>query len=151
MALRIRQDGRILCAAMFAAEPGDVYIDDAAHYVIAVELLALQALAHGEWRFVEQGTRRFENDSPEHTCTCHGAEVLAWHIGRRTPEEALEHLRTMGVDEFKRSLVKAGSHTEDGKLIPELRGEGKKGCGTCGVQHGLACAPWCGAGHPGSR
>lgn len=32
MALRIRKDGRILCAAMHQEEPGDTYIDDNLHY-----------------------------------------------------------------------------------------------------------------------
>lgn len=37
MALRIRQDGRILCAAIHPEEPGDTYIDDALHYQMSVE------------------------------------------------------------------------------------------------------------------
>jgi hypothetical protein len=37
MALRIRKDGRILCAAMHGLEPGDTYIDDALHYMMSVE------------------------------------------------------------------------------------------------------------------
>lgn len=32
MALRIRKDGRILCAAMHKAEKGDTYIPDPLHY-----------------------------------------------------------------------------------------------------------------------
>lgn len=32
MALRIRKDGRVFCAALTAEEPGDTYIDDAMHY-----------------------------------------------------------------------------------------------------------------------
>ena len=36
MALRIRQDGRILCAAMHPALPGDTYIDDGLHYEMSV-------------------------------------------------------------------------------------------------------------------
>lgn len=37
MALRIRTDGRILCAAMHPAEPGDTYVDDGLHYQMSVE------------------------------------------------------------------------------------------------------------------
>lgn len=36
MALRIRKDGRILCAAMHPQEPGDTYIDDGLHYQMSV-------------------------------------------------------------------------------------------------------------------
>jgi hypothetical protein len=36
MALRIRKDGRILCAAMHPAEPGDTYIHDGLHYTLSV-------------------------------------------------------------------------------------------------------------------
>lgn len=32
MALRIRKDGRIICAALRPAEPGDTYIDDTLHH-----------------------------------------------------------------------------------------------------------------------
>lgn len=37
MALRIRLDGRILCAALNEAEDGDVYIHDGIHYQLSVE------------------------------------------------------------------------------------------------------------------
>jgi len=37
MALRIRLDGRILCAALNEAEGGDVYINDGIHYQLSVE------------------------------------------------------------------------------------------------------------------
>ena len=36
MAIRIRKDGRILCAALTEAEDGDTYIDDALHYEMSV-------------------------------------------------------------------------------------------------------------------
>lgn len=36
MALRIRKDGRILCAAIHGEEPGDTYIDDGLHYQMSV-------------------------------------------------------------------------------------------------------------------
>jgi hypothetical protein len=58
MALRIRKDGRILCAAIHAAEPGDTYIDDALHYqmsvvhkVIAGEPMERHRLS-GQWWWV---------------------------------------------------------------------------------------------------
>ncbi len=36
MAIRIRKDGRILCAALHPKEPGDTYIDDGLHYEMSV-------------------------------------------------------------------------------------------------------------------
>lgn len=36
MALRIRKDGRILCAAMHPPEENDTYIDDRSHYRLSV-------------------------------------------------------------------------------------------------------------------
>lgn len=63
MAVRIRRDGRILCAAMHDPEPGDAYLDDGVHYLLSadarvlvtepMELPAGEGLgghaAHGEW------------------------------------------------------------------------------------------------------
>ena len=37
MALRIREDGRILCAAMHPEEPGDTYLDDVITYKLVAE------------------------------------------------------------------------------------------------------------------
>ena len=37
MALRIRLDGRILCAALNEPNEGDVYLDDWIHYYLSVE------------------------------------------------------------------------------------------------------------------
>ena len=58
MALRIRTNGRILCAAMFPVEEGDVYIDDNVHYTLSAEhkLLVTESMEgghaeHGEWWF----------------------------------------------------------------------------------------------------
>lgn len=59
MSLRVR-DGRILCAAKYEAMPGDVYLDDALHYALAVDVGVLVTepmdqgtrgghRAHGEW------------------------------------------------------------------------------------------------------
>lgn len=58
MAVRIRADGRVLCAAMHPAEPGDIYIDDGLHYYLSVEVKVLVTEAHerhkdhGEWWWV---------------------------------------------------------------------------------------------------
>lgn len=37
MAVRIRKDGKIVCAALNQEEQGDCYIDDGAHYYLSVE------------------------------------------------------------------------------------------------------------------
>ena len=37
MALRIRADGKVLCAAMHPEMPGDTYIDDGLAYELSVE------------------------------------------------------------------------------------------------------------------
>lgn len=55
MALRIRKDGRILCAAIHPAEPGDTYIDDGLHYIMSVERRVIcaepneQHMKSGQW------------------------------------------------------------------------------------------------------
>ena len=61
MALRIRHDGRILCAAKHPAEPGDTYLHDGISYQLTVELGAIVTepmfsnegrgghAKHGEW------------------------------------------------------------------------------------------------------
>lgn len=62
MAVRIRTDGRILCAAMHPARRGDTYLHDGIHYHLSVELRLLVTeradyvagsrgghRAHGEW------------------------------------------------------------------------------------------------------
>ena len=36
MAVRIRKDGRIFCAALRPAESGDTYVDDGLHYEMSV-------------------------------------------------------------------------------------------------------------------
>lgn len=41
MAVRIRQDGTILCAAAHPEQPGDTYLHDGLHYKLSVELGAL--------------------------------------------------------------------------------------------------------------
>ncbi len=40
-AVRIRKNGRILCAAMFRAQFGDEYIDDGVHYLLSAEFKLL--------------------------------------------------------------------------------------------------------------
>lgn len=55
MAIRIRKDGRIFCAAMHPEEPGDTYIDDGLHYALSVENKVLvtepmeRHAVRGEW------------------------------------------------------------------------------------------------------
>jgi hypothetical protein len=55
MALRIRKDGRVLCAAMHPVELGDTYIDDGLHYEMSVihGVLVTEPMEHhqtrGEW------------------------------------------------------------------------------------------------------
>lgn len=41
MSVRVRKDGTVLCSAMHAERPGDVYIDDGLHYRLSVELRLL--------------------------------------------------------------------------------------------------------------
>ncbi|KKL49521.1 hypothetical protein LCGC14_2314680 [marine sediment metagenome] len=55
MSLRIRSDGRILCAAMHPAEPGDTYLHDGISYRLTVGFRVLVTepmhshARHGEW------------------------------------------------------------------------------------------------------
>lgn len=35
MALRVRKDGRLLCAAMHSEEPGDTYLHDGIHEILS--------------------------------------------------------------------------------------------------------------------
>lgn len=56
MALRIRKNGRVLCAALNKQEEGDCYIDDSTHYYLSVEKRLLVTTEHdyhmangGEW------------------------------------------------------------------------------------------------------
>jgi hypothetical protein len=58
MALRIRKDGTILCAAIHGAEDGDTYIDDALHYEMSVihKVIVTESIErhmqHGQWWWV---------------------------------------------------------------------------------------------------
>lgn len=55
MAIRIRADGRIFCAALHPPAPGDAYMDDGVHYYLSVEkkLLVTEPyeahMRRGEW------------------------------------------------------------------------------------------------------
>ena len=55
MALRIRKDGRILCAAIHLQEDEDIYINDALHYQLSVihKILVTEYIEshklRGEW------------------------------------------------------------------------------------------------------
>jgi len=61
LAVRIRMDGQILCAALHPAEPGDTYVPDGLHEQLSSELKVLVTepmrckggrgghAMHGEW------------------------------------------------------------------------------------------------------
>ena len=61
MAVRVREDGRVLCAARHPERPGDIYIDDGVHYLLSAKLRLLVTeemdqegglgghRQHGEW------------------------------------------------------------------------------------------------------
>jgi hypothetical protein len=59
VSLRIRSDGRILCAAMHEAEPGDTYLDDGIHHRLCRKAAIITEpmnsgtrgghAKHGEW------------------------------------------------------------------------------------------------------
>ncbi len=60
MAVRIRPNGQVLCAAMHPELPGDLYVDDSVHYDLSVRLGLLVTepwdsggmgghQKHGEW------------------------------------------------------------------------------------------------------
>lgn len=66
MAVRIRKDGRILCAVMHPPEPDDLYIHDELHYELSIEkqVLVTEPMystegrgghsVHGEWWWVPE-------------------------------------------------------------------------------------------------
>ena len=72
MAVRVREDGEIVCAAMHPAQPGDYYIDDGFHYLLSVELHALVTDAdhldrpgfkgHGLWWWIDEVPEGIEID-----------------------------------------------------------------------------------------
>ena len=66
MSLRIRKDGRILCAAMHPEQAGDTYLHDGISYKLTVELRAIVTepmdceggrgghRQHGEWWWMNE-------------------------------------------------------------------------------------------------
>lgn len=59
MAVRIRKDGRVWCAALNPEEDGDMYIGDGLHYYLSVEMQVLVTTDNdhhmktgGEWWWV---------------------------------------------------------------------------------------------------
>jgi hypothetical protein len=58
MAIRIRADGEILCAAMHPEESTDVYFDDGDHHDLFQELRAIEPTPMGRWKIVEKGTAK---------------------------------------------------------------------------------------------
>ncbi len=58
MALRIRKDGRILCAAIHSEEVGDTYINDGLHYEMSVinKVIGTEEnekhKIHGQWWWI---------------------------------------------------------------------------------------------------
>lgn len=61
MAIRIRKNGKILCAAMNPERKGDIYINDGLHYYLSQEVKVLvteswkQHKKHkGEWWWITQ-------------------------------------------------------------------------------------------------
>lgn len=70
MAVRVRADERVLCAAMHPAESGDVYLDDTVHYLLSVVLHVLVTEPHERHRLT--GEWWWEARVPE------GVEVERW-------------------------------------------------------------------------
>lgn len=58
MAVRVRKNGKIVCAAMFPEKKGDLYINDTLHYYLSVEKKVLVSEPHkkhkktGQWWFI---------------------------------------------------------------------------------------------------
>lgn len=50
MALRIRKDGKVLCAAIHEVQEGDIYIDDNLHYLLSAEWKVLLTEPHEKHR-----------------------------------------------------------------------------------------------------
>lgn len=69
MAVRIRKDGRVLCAAIHPAEDGDCYVDDSVHYALSVEAKVLVTESHehhkdrGEWWWINAVPNEVSIDS----------------------------------------------------------------------------------------
>ena len=61
MAVRIRKDLTILCAAKSEEQEGDIYVNDGLHYVLSVELKVLHPIARNSdgaeiWVFDTSGS-----------------------------------------------------------------------------------------------
>lgn len=60
MAVRVRKNGKIVCAKMFQKRSGDLYIDDNLHYFLSVEKKVLIAEPYkkhkktGRWYFITE-------------------------------------------------------------------------------------------------
>lgn len=69
MAVRVRQDGSIFCAATHPEIKGDIYIDDALHYLLSVEAKVLVTEAHeqhkinGEWWWLNSVPKNVKIDN----------------------------------------------------------------------------------------
>ena len=82
MAVRIRKDGTIVCAAKSQPEDGDGYIDDGLHYILSVGLKVLSVIGHDNfraelWQFhkaedkqVEVIQALLESGHTIHNCRC---------------------------------------------------------------------------------
>jgi hypothetical protein len=81
MAVRIRPDGSILCAAMHPQQPGDTYLDDGLHYKLSVDLGLLVTepmnadpanpgrgghAVHGQWWWANEVPRDAVVEPPVH-------------------------------------------------------------------------------------
>lgn len=66
MALRIRDDGRIVCAAMHPPEPGDTYLHDGISYILTVETGVLVTdeahEEHGEWWWAHRAEQQDDGE-----------------------------------------------------------------------------------------
>lgn len=52
MAVRIRKNGKIICAAASKPMKGDIYLDDGVHYLLSVEMGVLQEIeGTNYWEF----------------------------------------------------------------------------------------------------
>jgi hypothetical protein len=58
MALRIRKSGRIVCAKYHKERQGDVYVNDALHYRLAVDLKVIRPVNRKGtvWKFWQSRT-----------------------------------------------------------------------------------------------
>jgi hypothetical protein len=68
MAVRIRKDGSILCAALHDSKDGDLYLDDTIHYHLScvAKVLVTQKMEshirYGEWWWINSIPKGIEID-----------------------------------------------------------------------------------------